>query len=73
MKTPKKTDKKASSKSKKATGAKKPKEKSADQVKPADKKVQNSFIDDQEDEFGVPLDELEGFDTFNEYDDEDDF
>lgn len=73
MKTPKKTDKKASSKNKKATGAKKLKEKSADQVSSPDKKIQPSFIDDQEDDFEVPLDELEGFDTFNEYDDEDDF
>jgi hypothetical protein len=72
MKTPKKTDKKTSSK-KKTTGAKKPKEKPADEVKPSDKKIQNTFIDDPEDEFDVPLDELEGFDSFNEYDDEDDF
>jgi hypothetical protein len=73
MKTAKKTDKKASAKSKKPAETKKLKEKSADKIKPAESKLQNNFIDDQEDEFGVPLDELEGFDTFNEYDDEDDF
>lgn len=73
MKTPKKTDKKPSIKKKKTAGAKKLKEKSDDQIKLADQKIQNSFIDEQEDEFEVPLDELENFDTFNEYDDEDDF
>jgi hypothetical protein len=72
MKTTRKTDRKTSLKKKKMTEAKKPKLKSGDQVKSEDQKIQNSFIEDQE-EFGVPLDELENFDTFNEYDDEDDF
>ena len=73
MNTPKKPDKKSSLKKKKPAGSKKLQEKSPDQIKTAEPKIQNSFIDDQEDEFGVPLDELEGFDTFNEYDEEDDF
>jgi hypothetical protein len=72
MKTTKKTDKKPSVQKKKITGVKK-KAKSADEVKSANDRLRPSFIDENEDEFDVPLDELENFDTFNEYDEEEDY
>ena len=65
MDTPKKTDKKNELKKSKPTGVKKLNAKPA-----ADQKA--NFSDEDED-FDMPLDELESFDSFNEYDDEDDY
>lgn len=64
METPKKTDKKKGLKKSKTTGVKKP------NAKPADQKVN---FGEEEDEFDLPIDELESFDNFNEYDDEEDY
>ncbi|HCN84917.1 MAG TPA: hypothetical protein DIT07_15060 [Sphingobacteriaceae bacterium] len=64
METPKKSDKKKGLKNSKMTGVKKP------NAKPADQKT--SFNED-EDEFDLPLDELDTFDNFSEYDDEEDY
>ena len=64
METPKKTDKTKGLKKSKTTGVKKP------DADPADQKTNFS---EEEDEFDLPMDELDSFDNFNEYDDEEDY
>ena len=67
MKTPKKPEKKKSLKKDQVTDSKKLNTKSPEP------KVQNAFTDDDEGFDDVPLDELEGFDNFNDFDEEDDY
>ncbi|MXV15954.1 hypothetical protein [Hufsiella ginkgonis] len=70
MKTPKKTDKKAGIN--KTPG----KEIKNTAGKPAEDKMMNSRFtgDDDDDDFdGMPLDEIDGFDELNSYDDDDDY
>ncbi len=66
MGTPKKTAKKTTAA--KSTGAKKPDEKAADL--PAKKRI----IDDDEDEdFDIPLDDLGRYESFDGYEEDDDY
>lgn len=39
---------------------------------PVDSKAPNKFLDDEEDEFDLPLDDIGGIDDFNDFDDDDD-
>ncbi|MRX48420.1 hypothetical protein [Pedobacter puniceum] len=41
--------------------------------KPEDSKANNKFMDEEEDDFDLPLDDLGGIDDFNDFDDDDDF
>ncbi|WP_026903664.1 hypothetical protein [Pedobacter glucosidilyticus] len=41
--------------------------------KPEDAKANNKFMDEEEDEFDLPIDDLGGIDDFNDFDDDDDF
>jgi hypothetical protein len=64
MGTPKKPIKKSDSKS---SGAKKSAEEPIDP--PAKKKI----IDEDDDDFDMPLDEIGGYESFEEYDEDDEF
>jgi hypothetical protein len=64
MDTPKKPDKKKGSSKSKTTGVKKP------DTKPADPKANFS---EEDEEFDLPIDELDSFDNFNEFDEEEDY
>jgi hypothetical protein len=67
MKTPKKTAKKTTGKTTKPAVSK-------DLGTPADEaKVKGSFNDDEDGFDEVPLDELDTFESYNEFDDEDDY
>lgn len=65
MATPKKPTKKTIEKSSAAS------KKITD--KPVDSKSPNKFLDDEEDEFDLPLDDIGGIDDFNDFDDDEDF
>ncbi len=67
METPKKPVKKKTAS--KTTGAKKPAE------KPVDAKPKKRFVDDDEDEdeFDMPIDDLGRYDSFDGYEEEEDF
>ncbi len=67
MKTPKKTDTKKGATKSKATNSKKL------AVKPDEPKAGAVFTVDEDGFDEVPLDELDGFSTFSEFDDEDDY
>lgn len=64
MNTPKKTDKNKGLKKSKTTGVKKPDAKAADP---------KANFSEEDDEFDLPIDELDSFDNFNEFDDEEDY
>ena len=64
MKTPKKTDKKSTLKSV-ASGEKE------NIIKPANQKPARDFDDD--DDFDLSIDDIDGLDDFNRFDDDDDF
>ncbi|KHJ39571.1 hypothetical protein PBAC_00810 [Pedobacter glucosidilyticus] len=40
---------------------------------PEDSKANNKFMDEEEDEFDLPIDDLGAIDDFNDFDDDDDF
>jgi hypothetical protein len=40
---------------------------------PVDSKSKNKFVDEEEDEFDLPIDDLGGLDDFNDFDDDEDF
>jgi hypothetical protein len=65
MNTPKKTEKKKGLKKSNPTGVKKL------NAKPASD--QKAIFNEEDEEFDMPLDEIESFDNFNEYDDEEDY
>jgi hypothetical protein len=67
MGTPKKPVKKKLSP--KSTGAKK----STDETEDAPVKKRPVDEDDEDEDFDLPLDELSGYDSFDEYEEEDDF